>query len=91
MFQRLDLRLEEHEFLTLKSSTKISDSHLGNSKSCIPKCGTGMKLWVLSPNIDARLSDFIDIRKKHCILLFTKKPRIKAGLYESTLGELFHP
>ncbi|ERH24356.1 hypothetical protein HMPREF1979_01314 [Actinomyces johnsonii F0542] len=50
-----------------------------------------MKLWVLSPNIDARLSDFIDIRKKHCILLFTKKPRIKAGLYESTLGELFHP
>ena len=91
MFQRLDLRLEEHEFLMLKSSTKISDSRLGNHKSCIPKCGTGMKLWVLSPNLGARLSGFIDIRKKHCILLFTKKPRIKAGLYESALGELFHP
>ena len=50
-----------------------------------------MKLWVLSPNIGARLSGFIDIRKKHCILLFTKKPRIKAGLYESALGKLFHP
>ena len=75
----------------LKSSTKISDSRLKNHKSCIPKCGTGMKLWVPSPNIGARLSGFIDIRKKHRTLLYTKKLRIKAGLYESALGELFHP
>ena len=45
----------------LKSSTKISDSRLRNHKFCIPKCGTGMKLWVLSPNIGARLSGFIGV------------------------------